>query len=65
MMEQNCFIGKLARWAFIFHEYHFDIVHMVGKINKDVVGLSGIQVLVKDMIKACWHNDVDLEVIPK
>jgi hypothetical protein len=31
--ESNCFTRKLARWAFIMHEYDLDIVHRVGKVN--------------------------------
>jgi hypothetical protein len=36
LMESNQLIGKLAKWAFIFREYDFDIVSRAGKVNRDV-----------------------------
>jgi hypothetical protein len=39
-MESNCITWKSKRWAFILHEYKFDIVHKVGKVNWDAKGLS-------------------------
>jgi hypothetical protein len=39
-MESYQLIGKLARWAFILQEYDFDIIHKLGRVNKNVDGLS-------------------------
>jgi hypothetical protein len=48
----------------ILHEYNFDIVHKVGKVNWDVNGLSrNSSFNEKDTIGAKWHGKVDLEVV--
>ncbi len=48
------------------HEYDFDIVHRVGKVNWDVDGLIwSPSYNEEDPIEACWHNGVDLEAILK
>jgi hypothetical protein len=39
-MESYWLIGKLAKWAFILHEYDFDIIHKASKVIWDVDGLS-------------------------
>jgi hypothetical protein len=39
-MESNQLTRKLVRWAFILQEYDFDIIHMLGKVNRDASGLS-------------------------
>jgi hypothetical protein len=40
LIELNNLIKKLIKWAFhILHEYDFDIVHRVGKVDWDVDGL--------------------------
>jgi hypothetical protein len=31
---------ELVRWALILHEYDFDIVHRVGRVNWNVDGLN-------------------------
>jgi hypothetical protein len=38
-MESDKFIGKLARWALILHEYDFQVVHRPGVTNLDADGL--------------------------
>jgi hypothetical protein len=54
----------LARWAFILQEYDFDIIHKLGKVNRDVDGLRwNPSFNEEDTIRACWHGDGDLEVI--
>ncbi len=63
-MESNRLIGKLARWAFIFQKYNFDIIHKLGKVNWDADGLSWNPSSNKeDTTGARWHGDVDLEVV--
>jgi hypothetical protein len=39
LMESNYHTRKLVRWVFILHEYDFDRIHRVGKLNRDVDGL--------------------------
>jgi len=39
-MESYWLIGKLTKWALILHEYDFDIIHKVGRVNQDVDGLG-------------------------
>ncbi len=51
-------------WALILEEYDFDIVHKAGRVNPDVDGLNwNPSSNEKDAIGACWHADVDLEII--
>jgi hypothetical protein len=65
-MESNRLTRKLAKWAFILQEYDFDIIHKLGKVNQDVNGLNwNPSSNNKDTTGACWHGDVDLEVVPK
>jgi hypothetical protein len=46
------------------HEYDFDIVHRVGKVDWDVDGLIwSPSCNEEDPIGACWHNGVHLEAI--
>jgi hypothetical protein len=40
LMEFDKLTGKLARWAFILHEYDFQVVHRFGVANLDADGLS-------------------------
>ncbi len=40
LMEFDLLTGKLARWAFIFQEYNFDVKHLAKIVNKDVNGLN-------------------------
>jgi hypothetical protein len=40
LMESNQLTRKLVKWALIFQEYDFDIVHKVGRDNWDANGLS-------------------------
>ncbi len=63
-MESNQLIGKLARWALIFQEYNFDIVHKAGKVSRDVNKLNwNPSSNEEDTIRAKWHWEVDLEAI--
>jgi hypothetical protein len=63
-MESNHFIEKLARWDLILIQYDFDIVHKVGRVNRDVDGLSWNSSFSKeDIIEACCHGDRNLEVV--
>jgi hypothetical protein len=56
----------LAKWAIILQEYHFDIIHKLGKVNQDVNGLSwNPSSNEEDTIGVHWHGDVDLEAIPR
>jgi hypothetical protein len=63
-MEFNQFTRKLAKWAFIFQEYNFDVKHWARIINKDVDRLnrnpSSIEL---DPIKTCWHGETNLEIV--
>jgi hypothetical protein len=64
-MEFDRLIGKLARWAFILHEYDFDIIHRAGRVNRDVDGLNqNPSVNEVDTTSARWHGEVDLETVP-
>jgi hypothetical protein len=63
-MESNRFTSKLVRWVFILHEYDFDIVHKVGRVNWDVDGLSWNPSSNEDITSVRWHGEVDLKVIP-
>jgi hypothetical protein len=64
-MELDRFIGKLAKWALIFQEYNFNIVHEAGKVNRDANGLSrNPSFSEEDTTNARWHGKVDLEVVP-
>jgi hypothetical protein len=40
-------MGKFKKRAIILHEYDFDIIHKVGKVNRDVGGLSWNQFLTR------------------
>lgn len=65
-MVLNRLIRKLTRWAIILHEYDFDVVHRVGKVNWDVNGLNWKpSSSKKDTIKVYWHGDVDLKVVSR
>jgi hypothetical protein len=65
-MELDQFIGKLARWALIFQEYDFNIVHKAGSVNWDANGLSrNPSFNEEDTTNARWHGKVDLEVVPR
>jgi hypothetical protein len=65
-MKLYRFIRKLAEWAFILQEYDFDIIHKLGRVNRDVDGLSWNPSSNKeDTFGAHWHGDVDLETIPR
>jgi len=56
----------LAKWALILHEYNFDIVHKVDRVNRDANGLSwNPSSSEKDTIGAKRHGEVDLEAIPR
>jgi hypothetical protein len=63
-MESNGLIGKLSRWAFILQEYDFNVLHRASRVNQDANGLNWNPGSNKeDIIGACWHGDVDLEVV--
>jgi hypothetical protein len=54
----------LVWWVFILQKYDFDIIHRLGRVNRDVVGLSQNPSSKKeDTIGAHWHGDVDLKAI--
>jgi hypothetical protein len=56
----------LARWAFIFQECDFDIVHKAGRVNRDANGLSqNPSSNEEDITSVRWHGKVDLEAIPR
>jgi hypothetical protein len=64
-MESNRFTSKLVRWVFILHEYDFDIVHKVGRVNWDADGLTwNPSFNEEDTTGVRWHGEVDLEAIP-
>ncbi len=42
----------------------FDIVHKVGRVNRDVCGLSWNSSFNKE-VGVCWHDDRNLEVEPR
>jgi hypothetical protein len=66
LMESYQFIGTLAKWVLILHEYDFDIIHMANRVNWNVDGLSrNPNSNEEDTTKAHWHGDVDLEAILK
>jgi hypothetical protein len=65
LMESNRPTRKLARWALIFQEYDFNIVHKANRVNQDVDGLSrNPSSSEENTIGARWHGEVDLEVVP-
>jgi hypothetical protein len=65
-MESNQFTRKLVRWAFIQQEYDFDIIHRLGRVNRDADGLNqNPSSNEDDTIETHWHGDVDLEVVPR
>ncbi len=39
-MKSNHLTRKLARWAFILHEYDFNVLHRAGRLNRDANGLN-------------------------
>jgi hypothetical protein len=48
-------MAKLAKWAFIFQEYNFDVKHRAMIVNKDVDGLNrNPSISDLDTIGACW-----------
>jgi hypothetical protein len=48
----------------ILHEYNFDIVHKVSKVNWDPNGLCwNPSYSEEDTIGAKWHGEVNLEVV--
>jgi hypothetical protein len=49
----------LAKWAFIFQEYDFDIVHKANRVNWNANGLSrNSSSNEEDPICAKWHGEV-------
>lgn len=63
-MEFNQFTRKLAKWAFIFLEYDFDVKLWARIINKDVNRLNRNPSFAElDTIKTCWHGETNLEIV--
>jgi hypothetical protein len=63
-MESYLLTSKLAKWAFILHEYDFDIVHKAGRVNQHVDDLSrNPSFSEKDTIGVNQHVELDLEVV--
>jgi hypothetical protein len=53
------------KWALILQKYNFDIIHKVRWVNWDVDGLNqNPSSNEEDTIRAHWHGDVDLEIVP-
>ncbi len=66
MLELDYFIGKLAKWAFIFHESNFDKVHKANKSNMDVNGWNlNLKSNEEDTIGVHWHGNIDLKKVPR
>ncbi len=64
LMESDKLIGKLARWAFILHEYDFQVVHIPGVTNLDADGLNRNPCTnQEDNTRARWHGEVDDEMV--
>jgi hypothetical protein len=64
-VESNFLTRKLAKWALILQKYNFDIIHKVHRVNWDVDGLNqNSSSNEEDTIRAHWHGDVDLEIVP-
>jgi hypothetical protein len=64
-MELDKLIGKLARWALIFQEYDFQVVHKPGVTNFDADGLSWNPCTSQEHdTGARWHGEVDEEMVP-
>jgi hypothetical protein len=65
-MESDQLTRKLVRWAFILHEYDFNIVHKVGRVNRNVNGLNQNPSSSEgDTTGARWHGEVVLEAVPR
>ncbi len=63
-MELDQFTRKLAMWALILQEYDFDIIHNPIRVTWNVDGFSrNPSSNEEDTTRACWHGNVDLEVI--
>ncbi len=64
LMEFDRLMKKLARWAFIFQEYDFDVKHLVKIINKDVDGLNKNSIANElDTTITRWHGEINLETM--
>jgi hypothetical protein len=40
LMTNDKLTGKLVRWAFIFHEYEFKVIHWLGITHQNVDTMS-------------------------
>jgi hypothetical protein len=65
-MEYDQLIRKLVKWALLLHEYDFNVIHRFGMVNRHANGLNqNSSSNEEDIIRVCWHGNVDLEVILK
>jgi hypothetical protein len=55
---------KLAKWAFIFLEYDFDVKYEGETINKDGNGLSRNPSSSElNIVKESWNGETNLEIV--
>jgi hypothetical protein len=65
LMESDKLTGKLARWALLFQEYDFEVVHRARITNLDADGLScNPSPSNEDLTRARWYEDCDREAVP-
>ena len=63
-MVLDKFTGNFAKWALLFQDYDFEMVHRVGITNLDVDGLSrNPSPSDEDLTGARWHGDCDREAV--
>ena len=57
--------SKRAKWALLFEDYNFEVVHRVGITNLDADGISrNWSPSDEDLTGAMWHGGCDLEAVP-
>ena len=59
-MESHKPTNKFTRWALLFKEYNFEVVHTERTFNLYANGLPCNQLSsLKDLTRARWHRDRD------